>query len=178
MEGEIDRALKYTNAYYPQVLRDNEQVHFRLRCRKFIEMVRKAAQLNMAFELSRSNGHGADANAQEMELDEGAEWSENMDTDGSANQAEVQELEQSMLEYGQALQAEYQDDTRKEVTQALNDIWALVAYKNPLKEPTVSHLLDRKGRIAVAEELNSAILRTYYRLTCIVRLIMAMLTEI
>ncbi|KAI9167714.1 Ran-binding protein [Paramyrothecium foliicola] len=156
MEGDIDRALKYTNAYYPQVLRDNEQVDFRLRCRKFIEMVRKAAQLNVAGESGRSNGH--DAGTQEMELDEGATWTENMETDSGAHEAEVQKLERDMLEYGQALQAEYQDDTRKEVTQALNDIWALVAYKNPLKEPTVSHLLDRKGRTAVAEELNSAIL--------------------
>ncbi|EAQ92357.1 hypothetical protein CHGG_00592 [Chaetomium globosum CBS 148.51] len=44
LEGDIDRAMKYTDAYYPAVLRDNEQVYFRLRCRKFIEMIRKEAE--------------------------------------------------------------------------------------------------------------------------------------
>lgn len=41
MEGDIDKALKYTNAYYPNVLRDNENIYFKLRCRKFIEMIRR-----------------------------------------------------------------------------------------------------------------------------------------
>lgn len=81
-----------------------------------------------------------------------------LDADAVENSAELVELERSMLEYGQSLQAKYANDPRKEVAKALNEIWALVAYRNPLKEPQVSHLLDRKGRVAVAEELNSAIL--------------------
>jgi hypothetical protein len=156
MEGDIDRALKYTNAYYPQVLRDNEEVHFRLRCRKFIEMVLKAAQLKNASELGRNNG--LDTASQEMDVDEGADWSATMDMDSGSNAARVQQLEHEMLNYGQSLDAEYQADTRKEVHQVLQEIWGLVAYENPLKEPKVSHLLDRRGRVAVAEEVNSAIL--------------------
>lgn len=79
---------------------------------------------------------------------------------------ELLELESDMLEYGQALQAEYANDPRKDVARALEDIWALVAYRNPLKEPQVSHLLDRTGRVAVAEELNSAILCKWSWLDC------------
>ncbi|KAK5992403.1 Ran-binding protein 9 [Cladobotryum mycophilum] len=154
LEGDIDRALKLTNACYPQVLRDNEQVYFKLRCRKFIEMVRKAAQLSMVYESKSSNGHSA----QEMDLDESHGWGDNMMDTDSGDQAELMRLETNMLEYGQTLQAEYSNDPRKEISKALNEIWALVAYRNPLKEPQVSHLLDRKGRAAVAEELNSAIL--------------------
>lgn len=154
LEGDIDRALKFTNAYYPRVLLDNEQVYFKLRCRRFIEMVRKAAQLRMASDQRRSNGHGPD-----MELDfDNSGWAETMETDDAESQAELLEVERDMLGYGQLLQAEYASDPRREVSQALGEIWALVAYSNPLKEPQVSHLLDRKGRVTVSEELNSAIL--------------------
>ncbi|KAF4448743.1 hypothetical protein F53441_7891 [Fusarium austroafricanum] len=157
LEGDIDRALKYTNAYYPHVLRDNEHVYFRLRCRKFIELVRKAAQLNMRREI-KGNGHVINVAPQTMDLDLNGSENASWDVDGSENTTELAELERSMLEYGQKLQEEYANDPRVEVSKALNEIWALVAYQNPLKEPQVSHLLDRSGRVSVAEELNSAIL--------------------
>ncbi|TQV90363.1 hypothetical protein V2A60_004264 [Cordyceps javanica] len=152
LEGDIDRALKFTNAYYPHVLQEYEPVYFKLRCRKFIEMVRKAAQLNMAAEA------GENGNTQDMDIDangDGYEWD---DAPAVQNETEVLDLERDMLEYGQALQAEYAEDSRKEVGKALDEIWSLIAYRNPLKEPQVSHLLARKGRVVVAEELNSAIL--------------------
>ncbi|KAL6837819.1 hypothetical protein V8C40DRAFT_230921 [Trichoderma camerunense] len=155
LDGEIDQALDYTNTYYPQVLRDNEQVYFKLRCRKFIEMVRRAAELSIKYDAKRGTELG-----QEMDLDVNGShgWGDNMETDGGDHGAELTKLENKMLSYGQALQAEYASDPRKEISKSLNEIWALVAYKNPLKEPQVSHLLDGKGRVTVAEELNSAIL--------------------
>ncbi|ATY59845.1 Ran-binding [Cordyceps militaris] len=152
LEGDVDRALKFTNAYYPHVLREHEPVYFKLRCRKFIEMVRKAAQLNMAAEA------GENGNTNDMDIDangDGYEWD---DAPEAPNESAVLDLERDMLEYGQALQAEYAEDSRKEVGTALDEIWSLIAYRNPLKEPQVSHLLARKGRVAVAEELNAAIL--------------------
>ncbi|PNY28842.1 Ran-binding protein 10 [Tolypocladium capitatum] len=162
LEGDIDRALKHTNAYYPQVLRDSEEVYFKLRCRKFIEMVRKAAQMRSGSDSKGSNGRGSRSSSQDMDLDldgsDNAAWGETLEMDGSEQPVELMKLEQSMLEYGQALEAQYANDPRKEVSKALGEIWALVAYSNPLTEPQVSHLLDRKGRAAVAEELNSAIL--------------------
>lgn len=165
LEGDIDKALKFTHAFYPNVLPNNQQVHFRLKCRKFVEMVRRAAQLHMALDSSYKNGHGAEASPQRMEVDQGisdnSTWDVNMDADASTTTPELEELEANLIQYGQSLQAEYSSDPRKEVTKALSDIWVLIAYKNPLKEPKVSHLLDRKGRLAVAEELNSAILREY-----------------
>ncbi|KAJ9156493.1 SPRY domain-containing protein [Pleurostoma richardsiae] len=157
LEGDIDRALKFTNAYYPQVLKDNEQVYFRLRCRKFIEMIRREAELTILDE-KRSNGHFNGGAVEDMELDEdSAAWEEKMDAD---DQAELGDLTQETLAYGQALRAEFNDDPRREVSKALDEIFALMAYQNPLKEKEVSHLLDRKGRVAVAEELNSAILQS------------------
>jgi hypothetical protein len=155
-------------------LQDNEQVYFKLRCRKFIEMVRKAALLNMENEPPRSNGHST---SYDMDIDVNGEdsysWGGNGATDGQQNHDQLMQLETEMLEYGQTLQAEYATDPRKEVSKALDEIWSLVAYKNPLKEPQVSHLLDRKGRVAVAEEVNSAILCKHFlalhlvsKLTC------------
>lgn len=45
LEGDIDKAIKHTNAYYPTVLKDHENIYFQLRCRKFIEMVRQGAEI-------------------------------------------------------------------------------------------------------------------------------------
>lgn len=162
MEGDIDKALKHTKESYPQVLEENEQVHFRLRCRKFIEMIRREAETNFVgrggpkgnhatSNVSGHNGHSQPPAVEDMELDEDME-----DLDGAAGQ---RDLTQAALIYGQTLQAEYKGDERLEVHAALREIFGLMAYPNPLKEAKVAYLLDRKGRVAVAEELNSAILR-------------------
>ena len=89
LDGDIDRALKFTNAFYPRVLEDerNKDIHFRLRCRKFIEMMRRYTELSASSPTTvtksvasiGSNGHAEDeeiiANGQEvtdtqMELDD------------------------------------------------------------------------------------------------------------
>ncbi|KAK4555802.1 hypothetical protein LTR86_007022 [Recurvomyces mirabilis] len=69
LDGDIDRALKYTSSYYPNVLEEghNRDVYFRLKCRKFIEMMRRYAELVAATSSPRlvtksidslaSNGH-------------------------------------------------------------------------------------------------------------------------
>lgn len=165
LEGDIDRALKYTNAYYPDVLQIYEHVDFKLRCRKFIEMVRTAAELRTSAEGKKSNGHASTTvydQDTDMELN-GAENGSPLDHTDMEDTAKkpviLEQLEIETLMYGQSLQAEYQDDPRREVTEALSSIYSLLAYSNPLKAKDVAHLLDRKGRVAVAEELNSAILR-------------------
>ncbi|PSR87304.1 CTLH/CRA C-terminal to lish motif domain-domain-containing protein [Coniella lustricola] len=156
LEGDIDKALRYMNTYYPQVLQKNEQVYFRLRCRKFIEMIRREAEMNLVGGDKRShNGHFHPPEAEDMELDDDMD-----DFDGQRDQGGSGDLTQVALAYGQTLQAEYAGDERRGVRQALEDIFSLIAYQNPLKESKVAHLLDRKGRVAVAEELNSAILQS------------------
>ena len=61
LDGDIDKALKYTNSFYPHVLEEdrNRDIYFRLRCRKFIEMMRRYTELSSASgEPSvASNGH-------------------------------------------------------------------------------------------------------------------------
>lgn len=153
LEGDIDKALKYTNAYYPSVFSRNEQVLFRLKCRKFIELIRHEAEVNLVGggKLKRS-GHNRHPAPEDMDLDD-----EMQDMDGVS---ESGDLTEDALLYGQSLQAEYAGDKRREIRTALEEIFSLMAYQNPLKEPKVANLLARKGRVNVAEELNSAILQS------------------
>lgn len=99
----------------------------------------------------------------DMDLDDHQPQANNwdrMETDGGENlETDYQNLLSDTLLYGQDLQAEFKDDPRREVSKALEDAFSLIAYKDPINEKSVSHLLDPSGRVAVAEELNSAILR-------------------
>ncbi|KZF24307.1 SPRY domain-containing protein [Xylona heveae TC161] len=165
LDGDIDTALKHTNAYYPNVLKDNEQIYFRLRCRKFVEMIRQCSDLHLGPEdkhqssNGRSDGAYVDVFDQQMELDDqnGPEdWSK-MDTEDSDVGLRYQHLLQETLHYGQELQLEFREDGRKEIKKALEETFSLLAYEDP-RTSVVAHLLDPSGRIPVAEELNSAIL--------------------
>lgn len=65
------------------------------------------------------------------------------------------------LRYGEELKLEYKDDGRKEVKDALAEIFALFAYEDPRFSPT-AQVMDPSGRAPVAEELNSAILGEWF----------------
>ncbi|KAI0440672.1 concanavalin A-like lectin/glucanase domain-containing protein [Xylaria telfairii] len=156
LEGDIDRALLLTNTHYTRVLKNNQDVYFKLKCRKFIEMVRKAAEYGSG-NGKKSNGHSYDDMPNEMDVDENG-FSDTMEDDCMESETEPGALLRETIAYGQALQAEFKNDTRREVVKALNDIFALLAYPDPLHVKEIAPLLDRKGRVTVAEELNSAIL--------------------
>ncbi|CAK7223112.1 hypothetical protein SCUCBS95973_005067 [Sporothrix curviconia] len=168
LEGNIDRAIALTEAGYPHVLEKNKAVQFRLKCRKFIEMIRKEAELNLVHGGNNGNGSIANADAggdgaaranghsqQGMDVDDIV-----MAGDGTDGQPrpEGRALVNQALRYGQALQVEFQSELRPRIQTVLNEIFSLLAYANPLKQPEVAHLLDQRGRVAVAEDLNAAIL--------------------
>ncbi|KAL9613142.1 MAG: hypothetical protein Q9167_002307 [Letrouitia subvulpina] len=175
MEGDIDRALKRTHAFYPQVLQNHSQVYFRLRCRKFVEMIHQTAELlgksiPKAPSSKASNGHSSITKAlegdnyahSEMDLDPDDEKSadpaydwDKMETEDSEIHARYQNKLEETLEYGRELKHEFQDD--KSTESAFKEIFSLFMYEDPRQSPQ-AHLLDRAGRVPVAEELNSAIL--------------------
>jgi hypothetical protein len=171
LEGDIDKALKHTTAYRPTVLRDNENIYFKLRCRKFIELIRRCTELTTPTKRSTANGHhnGAvtddyDIFDHQMELDDqfattDGHWgAESMDTEEPADSsAKYEALLQEAITYGQELQAEFRNDPRREVKKALRDTFALLAYPDA-RESSLAPLLEVSGRVPVAEELNSAIL--------------------
>ncbi|KHJ33087.1 putative spry domain-containing protein [Erysiphe necator] len=171
LDGDIDAALRYTNLYFPQILKDNEKVYFRLRCRKFVEMIRKAAELqNSNQENGTKKCHKYDTDwyddiiNHQMEIDGNDPLSQTYGLlerdDTSKDLSEHEHLLNETIKYGTELSAEFRDDPRKEVRQALEDAFALMAYQEPLNATGVAYLLDPSGRVAVAEELNSAILQS------------------
>ncbi|KAK3989251.1 hypothetical protein QBC44DRAFT_87229 [Cladorrhinum sp. PSN332] len=177
LNGDIDKAMELTDANYPNVLGENEQVYFRLRCRKFIEMIRKEAELSMVLANRHTNGAGGrkgEFEDEEMLDDEEEGWEEEEDgedgvslgrkkRDAGQYEAEVEQLKklsQEAIAYGQELRTQFgsEGDVKSEVSKHLDEIFSLIAYSNPLTVPAVAHLLDGTGRVTVAEELNSAIL--------------------
>ena len=175
LEGDVDKALKLTRAFYPSVLQENENVYFKLRCRKFIELICQCTDLQQSTKNRRQNsgsvsaglnGHSAIDNHNSfdghMDIDDQSDHHDNGEADGM----DVEDLDASSkqndlvhdaLQYGQDLQSEFKDDPRREVKQALEDTFALIAYPNA-RESSLAPLLETDGRIPVAEELNSAIL--------------------
>lgn len=164
IEGDIDAALKRTHAFYPQVLKDRSHVYFRLRCQKFKEMIREAAELlpvAPSKSAKASNGHAPPTTIddhEEMEVDEqkheGEDW-DKMETEEADNTIRYREMLGEALHYAQAVKQEFQDDPSTDST--LKDIFAFFLYEDPRTSPQ-AYLLDRAGRTPVAEELNSAIL--------------------
>lgn len=165
LEGDIDKALKHTNAYYPNVLSTNPQIVFRLKCRKWIELIRRSSDLqNQGPErqAKSSNGHSKtpveDVFDQDMELDyhdQHEDW-DKMETEEAEIAMKYQELMNQAMEYGQVLMQEYRDEKR-EYSNKLREIFSLMAYDDP-KTSVHGHLINPSGRVVVAEELNSAIL--------------------
>ncbi|KAJ5225080.1 SPla/RYanodine receptor SPRY [Penicillium chermesinum] len=163
LDGDIDKALKHTKAYYAKVLESNPQIHFKLRCRKFLEMMRRASELstesNFSQKRMRTDSPSPDEHAvfdQEMELDDGEEWNaDGMDTESDI--AEHNNLLTEAVQYCQQLSIDFPSDENGGDKKMLDDIFSLVAYPDP-KRSVHGHYLDPAGRVAVAEELNSAIL--------------------
>ncbi|KAJ6121389.1 SPla/RYanodine receptor SPRY [Penicillium capsulatum] len=165
LDGDIDKALKHTNAYYGNVLEDYPQIHFKLRCRKFLELMRRANELSAATAASkrqRPTTPGiSDEHAvfdQEMELDGGEGWdADGMDTEETEAGTQSNDLLAEAVQYGRKLHTDYQSHENGADKKMLAEIFSLVAYADPQRSMH-GHYLDPAGRVAVAEELNSAIL--------------------
>jgi hypothetical protein len=174
LEGDIDKALKYTNAYYGNVLESYPHIQFKLRCRKFLEMMRRCNELSLtALKKGKASNGLSDGSAvfdQEMELDEqlqeGDGWdTEGMDTEEPENSGKFHELLTEAVQYGQQLRMDYPNDERGGDKKVLDDIFSLVAYQDP-KRSVHGHYLDPAGRLPIAEELNSAILGQLCFIVC------------
>lgn len=94
-----------------------------------------------------------------MELDgDGDGWDAvSMDTEEPETNAQFNDLLKEAVQYGQQLRMDYPSDENGGDKKMLDDIFSLVAYPDP-KRAVHGHYLDPAGRVAVAEELNSAIL--------------------
>lgn len=194
LRGDIDTAFKFLGTHFSQVLEheSNRDIYFRLRCRKFIEMILRSYEVQGRSDTSgghldqaalAANGHGdgvvGESRADGMELDgrggglsTGPSQSDlgdsmEMSTDSlKATPAFAEtrsaammhnELLNAAIQYGMELQAEFSNDPRKEVKKALSDTFALIAY-NDARESVLAEMMEGKGRIEIAEQVNGAIL--------------------
>lgn len=173
LEGDIDRALGTTEENFPSVLIEHRQVKFRLNCRKWIELFSKAADYRRQAERTqkqRAQNDGGFASkdsaveddvAHDMELDDQPYEASSQALEGAQpeqyDKSHYNTLLDKAMIWGQTLQREYRDEPNEEWNKTLRDMFSLVAYENP-HDSVHGSLLDRKGRVAVADELNSAIL--------------------
>jgi len=166
----MDKAFKYLYAYYPHVLvaEENRDVYFRLRCRKFIEMIRRSYEGSIA---KSSNGHrgkqnnyDSDVFDHQMELDDQLQRETkpagdamDMDADdGRSATARNNDLLTEAIQYGMELQIEFSADV-KEMHRELNETFALIAYTDA-RDSALAGLMEGKGRVEIAEQVNGAIL--------------------
>jgi Ran-binding protein 9/10 len=180
LTGDIDRAISLTQTFYPTVLEKNEPIYFRLRARKFVEMMRMCADgtgPTKSIDTPDTEKMAIDTDPQEEDeqVDDEVHMTDVTPThpntkfvideedseDESMTPSKQQRREASMLaealSYGQQLQEDYRDDPREEVQRILREAFSLLAYTDP-RGSVVGHLLEEAGRREVAEELNSAIL--------------------
>ncbi|KFY42084.1 hypothetical protein V494_02610 [Pseudogymnoascus sp. VKM F-4513 (FW-928)] len=78
-------------------------------------------------------------------------------TNGAAHDDYDRLLEET-INFGKTIQAEFAHDKRRSTQRALQDAFALMAYEDPGSAPDVAHHLSLHKRVALAEDLNSAIL--------------------
>lgn len=172
LSGDIDTALEATQEHFPLVMTKFPQVIFQLKCRKFVELVSKAAEMSKSISIdtkgksqsngsARSSNHAADTFDQAMDVDDEQQSTPNghgrsgLQSSGDSN-AEYDSLTSEAIKYGRALKAEY-GDKDSEQCKILHDIFSLMPYYNPSASQN-GHLLESSGRSRVAEELNAAIL--------------------
>ena len=184
MTGDIDRAISLTQTFYPTVLEKNEPIYFRLRARKFVEMMRMCADgtgpTTKSFDSPDTDRMAIDSEPQEEDEqvddevhmtdvtpthpdtkfvidEEDSEEDDNETVTTTKQRRREATLLAEALAYGQQLQEDYRDDSRHEVKRVLGEAFSLLAYTDP-RGSVVGHLLEESGRREVAEELNSAIL--------------------
>ena len=188
LDGFVDDALALTHRYYPRVLNDNPQIFFRLKCRKFVEMMRLSTEYLDAASDPGSvqkrgkkgsvNGHHATAHSDdgmeaEMDLDEppvilggknmgDRDW-DRMDTeDGQVGRQIEATLKHTDLVNEMVLYGrELKQQFKEDQSSLVTETMREIFGMFAYPDPRKSeqaHLLDKSERIPVAEALNSAIL--------------------
>ena len=172
LEGDVDSAIKLTDRFYPSVFKDNEMTHFRLHCRKLVEMIGAVPEVSTHSSTNNSTSkiqhqqphqdeHMEDVFGRDMDMDDhssgGGEWERMEVEEEEDGLAQLKVPLDAAVQYAQKLRFDFKADERPDIRKALDESFSLMAYQNP-KKSILAHLFDEDGRIAVAEELNSAIL--------------------
>ncbi|PFH54698.1 hypothetical protein AMATHDRAFT_134637 [Amanita thiersii Skay4041] len=180
--GDIDLAISETEKYHPIVFETEAGLMlFKLRCRKFVELVLEASELKKRLRTSQSKP-SVDDDVMEMSMDVDdditiARHSDNaMGTNGfvssttystwpeKGKESATTLVEQALsraIAYGQVLANDYKADTRSEVRQLFKRTFAIVAWDDPREAGgLVAEVVSLEARINLANELNQTILRS------------------
>jgi len=138
--GDVDSALNDTKTAFPTVLeREQGLLLFKLRCRKFIELILDAADAVKRTQGERPYGLSNRAFPAPTEA--------------------AQESLANALAYGQQLELDYKDDTRPEIAAYLKRTFSVVAYEDPLNVAgEVGRIAGQESRNILGMEMNEAIL--------------------
>ncbi|KAF8584921.1 SPRY-domain-containing protein [Ramaria rubella] len=184
VNGDIDTALDETKVCYPKVLeREGGLILFKLRCRKFVELVLDAAAAWRKVREEEESGNGKDPISVGIPISDGEAM--DVDDDGSINGATLNgntsttlpsptskfKTKQSSstvfslktpsqlaleraLANGQSLQADYKADTRPQVQAIYKRTLSLVAYDDPLADdPRVPEAVKEMAGQAARDQL-------------------------
>ncbi|KAF8525133.1 concanavalin A-like lectin/glucanase domain-containing protein [Hysterangium stoloniferum] len=180
--GDIDTALDETKRCYPSVLeREGGIIMFKLRCRKFIELVLEAAAAWRVMREQGANEKGKEtANGANMDVDDDSNHTNGASVRNGSSKSRTKSsassvapsfsqiaLERAIMN-GQSLQADYKSDARLEVQAIYKRALSLVAYDDPLADDprvpqSVKEIAGQTARDALAEEVNRAILESQGR---------------
>lgn len=172
--GDIDTALSETQKHYPAVLEADEGLMlFKMRCRKFVELLLDATELHKRMKTDDDDdGMGMDVDDDAIPL--GPPVASRFTTVGSksvsvspaktATKAQIEAALNQAILYGQSLLNDYTLDKRPEVQTLFNRTVGIVAWHDPIEHGGVAaEVAGPEARVDLANELNQAILRSQGR---------------
>lgn len=193
LAGDIDNAISSVQTHYPSVLEvDDHLMLFKLRCRKFVELILETSEIKKKIKAIREREIDRDKHFDEaaheawlegemtMDIDDDVAGpllirpiTENISTDGSSAQEDRESLERISAEYesalnkaisyGQVLSNDYQSHPRPEVQNLFKTTFGIVAWEDPADAGgPIAELASHDARVALAHELNQAILSESY----------------
>jgi hypothetical protein len=182
LRGDIEGAMELTDEHYPEVLRKNELIQFRLRCRKFVEMFRTRKGKNTEprrgrrrldkgkapMDMSDSrmdldddpNGPPGDMDTEDDDESDMHDDEEEDDEDEAGEEQAADLMDLDRIVYGRELTKQYSGHAREEIRDELQTAIGLMAYPDP-KDGPLKELLEERGRVPIADQLNSAILGNF-----------------
>lgn len=188
MNGDIDTALENIQKQYPSVLEaEDGLIRFKLRCRKLVELILETSEIKRKIsngkeregsfaDFLRTNGTRPilDDDSMNMDVDDDAlsftgsiypptspptGHLSKSNTLTSPTSVEFEAALTKAIEYGQSFNNDYKLEKRPELRRMFEQASSVIAWDNPLEVGgDVSELAGHEARIALANEVNEAIL--------------------
>ncbi|KAJ7071552.1 SPRY-domain-containing protein [Mycena amicta] len=181
VRGDIDSALGDTRKHYPTVLTaDDGLMLFKLRCRKFIELLLETTELKKQMDLEMSVKAPAivvDDDEMGMDVDDdavslgspvallvGSPGEKPLSGSARSSKNKLEAALNQAIHYGQSMLNDYSSDKRPEVQSLFKRTVGIVAFHDPIAHGGIAAEVARpEARAELANELNQAILRSQGR---------------